>query len=628
MYKFLNRETFTEFIEDTMATEFVSLDTETSSLDTITCKLYLVQAKVNEQVYIFNALEEGQNLLTEVVEFIQSSGKTIIAHNAKYDLKVLYRFTGILLTNVYDTMIVESIINNGLSRKWASLIELAEAYVPILLSKEVRQEFYSEDFDGIVTNEMYTYACEDVMYLETIREWQMKRVVELKLTRVLDLEMQLVPVITKIEITGVLIDEKKWRELEILARVKSDECKNALVDFFIEKVKIAEFSSALDLAIAVKIKDIGGKKNAVGRVSTQKILELITDGDAIVDFFRTNLNVNSHSQLLILLNMAGIAVKATNEKVLKKFRNKHLAVDMLLTYREWGKKISTYGLTFLESVHPDTGRVHSDFNQMGTASGRFSSSKPNLQNIPAEKGYRESFIARKGYKIVAIDYSQQEYRLAGDISKDAVIIESYKNKIDMHTATACILYNIKPEEVTKEQRSHAKTMNFAILYGTSDYGLAKTLGVTENEANTMKMKIVTSYARLFKHKDMVEQYVVDNKFSKTLLGRVRFFKEQDVYYNYEKYIAQTRREGYNHLIQGTAADMTKLAMIYVYNENPYGDNLRMLMPEHDEIVAEIREDILDEGYQFICDMMIKAGDFFMKHIETVVEGTKGDCWTK
>ena len=628
MYKFLNRDTFTEFVEDTIATEFISLDTETSSLDTLSCKFYLFQVMVNKQVYIFNAEEEGQELFTKIIDFIQSSGKTIIAHNAKFDLKVIYRFSNILLTNVFDTMIVEAVVNNGNRVKWASLAELAEAYALVLLSKEERQEFYAEDFDGVITNEMYTYACQDVMYLETIRNCQMERAEELKLTRVIDLEMKLVPVITSMEITGVLIDEKKWRQLEIIAREESEKCKNTLIDFFIEKVRIGDADSALEVVDTVKIKDINGKKNATGRVSVRKALELITDKDAIIDFFRSNLNVNSGSQLLVLLNRSGIPVKATNEKVLKKYRSKHVAVDMLLTYREWGKKISTYGLTFLESVHPKTGRIHSDFNQMGTQSGRFSSSKPNLQNIPAEKAYRECFIARKGYKIVAIDYSQQEYRLAGDISKDAVIIESYKNKVDIHTATACILYNIKPEEVIKEQRNHAKTMNFAILYGTSDYGLAKTLGVTEHEANAMRMKIISGYPRLFKHKSMVEEFVVNRKYSKTLLGRVRFFKEQDYYFDYEKEMAQIMREGYNHLIQGTAADMTKLAMIYVYNENPYGKGLRMLMPEHDEIVAEVREDILDEGYQFICDMMIKAGAFFMKHIETVVEGTKGDCWTK
>ena len=628
MYKFLNRETFPEFIEDTMATEFISLDTETSSLDTITCKFYLFQVRVNEQVYIFNAIEEGQELFTKIIEFIKSSGKIIIAHNAKFDLKIIYRFSNILLTDIFDTMIVEAVIGNGLNRKWSSLIELVEKYALVLITKEVRKEFYSEDFDGVITNDMYIYACQDVMYLEEIRKYQVEKLEELKLMRVLDLEMRLVPVITSMEITGVLIDEKKWKQLESIAREESEKCKNALLDYFIETVKIGEATSALEVVDTINIKDINGVKGAGGRVGARKSLELITDSDAIVDFFRNNLNINSSTQLLILLNRAGIAVKATNEKVLKKFRNKYVAVDMLLTYREWGKKISTYGLSFLKSVHPETGRIHSDFNQMGTYSGRFSSSKPNLQNIPAEKAYRECFIAREGYKIVAIDYSQQEYRLAGDISKDPIIIESYKNKVDMHTATACILYNLKPEEVTKEQRTHAKTMNFAILYGTSDYGLAKTLGVTENEANSMKMKIISGYPRLFKHKDMVEEFVVDRKYSKTLLGRIRFFKEQTIYFDYEKEIAQIRREGYNHLIQGTAADMTKLAMIYVYNENPYGKGLRMLMPEHDEIVAEVKEDILDEGYQFICDMMIKAGAFFMKHIETVVEGTKGDCWTK
>ena len=624
MYKFLNKDTLSDFIADLTITDYVSLDTETTSLDTLTCKLLLFQVMVNKQIYIFNALEGGQEFFTTVITLIESSGKTIIAHNSKYDLKVIHRFSNIMLMNVYDTMIVERVITNGLQIKWPSLVDLVEKYPMVIISKEERESFYAENFTGTITNEQLNYACRDVMYLEDILTKQMEIVEELKLKKIVDLEMKLVPVVATMEITGVLIDVNKWMELDAKAKDDAILYKSKLIEYFSSKIDFSKYENALEMANEIKITELFKRKK--DRVAS----EMIT-GDGIKEAFANTVNLNSHNQMKILLALSGVPVKATNEKILTKYKDKYEVVQLLLSLRGLAKKISTYGLKFLENIHPNTGRIHSDFDQVRASSGRFGSSNPNLQNIPAEKEYRESFIASKGNMIVAVDYSQQEYRIAGEISNDTVIIDAYQKGVDMHTVTASLMYDKEIEDVTKDERNSAKTMNYAILYGTTDYGLAKTFGVTEDEARELRFKVMSGYKRLFSHKSKVEDYIVENHISRTLMGRIRVFERNYVYSSgeeYEKAMAKIRREGYNHVIQGTAAEMSKLAMINVFYNNPFGDKLKMIMPEHDEIVAEVSEDIVDDAYDFISEQMVKAGEQLIKKIPTVVEGAKGYCWQK
>ena len=306
-------------------------------------------------------------------------------------------------------------------------------------------------------------------------------------------------------------------------------------------------------------------------------------------------------------------------------------LENLIEFRMAKKKVTTYGTKFLEHINPITGRVHAQFHNIGTDTGRFSSSKPNMQNIPRDELYRQAFVARPGYKIIGIDYSQQEYRLAGALSGEIAIINAYIEGLDMHTATASILFGVSAKDVTKEQRNYGKTINFAIIYGTSAWGLSNNMKITMNKAEEIMEMYFAGYPRLAKFKEMAENRILELGYSITALGRRRYNREVPLFgtpKEREKFLARIKREGFNHIIQGTAADITKLAMINIYENNPYGDELRMLLQVHDEVISEVREDLADEAYLYIQEQMVMAEQPFLGSIPAVADGYISNTWEK
>jgi DNA polymerase-1 len=279
-----------------------------------------------------------------------------------------------------------------------------------------------------------------------------------------------------------------------------------------------------------------------------------------------------------------------------------------------------------------TGRIHTQWNQLGTVTGRFSSDSPNLQNIPKLKEYRAAFIAKPGFKYIIVDYSQQEYRLVGAITGDEVIINSYLSGKDMHTSTAAIVNHCTLDEVTKEQRSVAKNINFATLYLSSAWGLAYKFQIPNEEAEALILSLKNGYPRMSAYRDAYADKVYELGKARTLLGRTRFFKRKPIYADYremDQEKAATRREGYNTLIQGTAADMGKIAMCDLFYNNPFGhENFHLVLAAHDELVAEVREDLVEEAEKFMTEVMCKAEQPFLGVIPAEVEVKRGDFWVK
>jgi DNA polymerase-1 len=305
-------------------------------------------------------------------------------------------------------------------------------------------------------------------------------------------------------------------------------------------------------------------------------------------------------------------------------------IILFLELREQEKKISSFGADYLKHIHPKDGRIHTDYNQLGTYTGRLSSSKPNLQQIPRSQDYRKAFVAKPGYKLIAVDFSQQEYRLVGAISGEQTIIDAYKAGKDMHAATASIVNNIPIEQVTKEQRNRAKSINFAILYGSTEYGLAFNLQIPVKEARQILENFYSGYPTLKEFKTYMESMIVEKKYSVTVLGRRRYWEDKKVFADGEEYIKYNKtiaKEGFNHTIQGSGADATKIALCNIFYNNPFGaENLKILLQVHDEIVCEVKEDLVEEGTKFIVEEMEKAIQPFLGEIPAIAEPAVGDYW--
>lgn len=620
MYEYITHQSNANgFLSKFLECKELSLDIETTSLDPYSSTLLLLQLEVGEDIFLFDVRKVGIEFISYVLDIIKSTNKLCIGHNIKFDIEHLFIHTDILLENVYDTMIAEVLINQGIGKQFYSYAELADKYCMVEINKDIRETF--ADFDGTLTNEQLTYSALDVKWLKDIRKAQSSKLKKQGQSKVERLEMDLVPVVASMELNGVLIDVEYWRGLAKLADKRANKLDIDLKDNILGTLDLSTYSNALELARAFAIP-----------VKTKKLtreLESITDLDCVTDFVRENFNLGSPKQVKHMLQLMKVPVESTGEKVILPYKNKFKVVELLLDYREWDKRRTTYGENILEEINPKTGRLHVDHNQVGTVTGRFAVSR--LHQIPRENKYRRGFISRPDYKLLTIDYSQQEYRIAGAVSMEEKIIDAYLSGSDMHTMTASILYKVPIDEVTKEQRDIGKTINFAVLYGTTAYGLSYNLGISLEEAENLLKLFHTGYPRLSLFKRRAEEIILEKKMSSTPFGRKRFWKEKSFFKDYRErnwYERKICREGFNLIIQGLAGDITKMAMVLIASSNPYGDKLKFYLQVHDELVLEIHDSIVEDATIYVENCMKSAEQRFLGEIPAEVDSRLLDYWIK
>lgn len=602
----------------------ICFDTETTGLDVFLCDLLLVQVKVEDHIYIFDVVALGKSFMDEVIRIIIDSKRLIIMHNAKFDIKVIKNQFNRLLINCYDTMWTETLINAGIGEVLYSLASLVKKYIGIDLEKDTRKEFY-ENFTGI-TQEMLIYSALDVAYLEEIREKQLELIKQAREERVLDLENKLVPVVAMMEFTGIKLDKEKWKKMAEDNYILYEKAKEDLQTLLLDSIDYSKYKTALDAVDKLKI--------PVKTKRDRQPLETVTNPDTIKSIVKALINFGSHAQMLTILNTLGVPIPDTNEKTLKKFRSNYTFIDRILEFREVEKKESTYGMTFLDNIHPKTGRIHTEYFNLGAASGRLSSGdgkgKPNLQNLPRETSYRECFISEEGKSLVSVDYSQQEYRLVGAISGEPVIIEAYKSGGDMHYATAVMHFKKPVSEITADERHFAKNkINFPLIYGSSAYGLSKTADIPLEKGEEIVNTFKKGYPVLDRFIKTVEDIILEKRYSITLLGRRRYFPSDPLFADSKElysFRGRLKREGRNHIIQGTAADITKLAMVEIFYSNPFGDKFNILLQVHDELVIEVDDDIIEEAEKFAKKVMEEVEQRFLGEIPAQADPARGKCW--
>jgi len=612
------------FVKVLQECEVVGLDVETDKLDPFTHTWLLLQLEMNGSIYVFDVRKIGIPNITYIIQLLKDTNKLIIGHNLKFDFKIIYHNTKEILTNCFDTMLAETMIYNGLNKNYyCSLETLVKNYFDVDLDKEIRKTFFN--FTGELTNQQLYYAAEDVQYLSRIKDIQLKKLIEQKQEKVVELEMSLVPVFMHIEYTGIYLNKEDWLKNKDFAEKQIVITKDKLMQYILNNIKFDQYENAIAVVERFKIL----QKNKLTK-SLKLILETLR-GEFIKGYFEGQFNLDSPIQLKVVLNELGIPVEDTNEKTLLKYQ-KHEIISTILEYRGYTKQITTYGEKFLDHINPATGMIHTQYNQLGAASGRLSSDSPNLQNQPAKQSFRQCYQARPGYKILTIDYSQAELRLAGAVSKEPEFINSFLNGIDLHTKTASFLFDKDVSQVSHSERARGKSLNFATLYGSSAYGLTYNFGIPTDDAEKYLQKFSNGYKVLSNFKEGFENKIWENKFTTTVIGRKRYFEDKRVYkdaYERDRYIAKIKREGFNHLIQGGIGDTIKIAMKNIFYENPFGhDNLIILLQTHDELCVEIQEDILDAGKEFVLNKMLDAERLFLGEIPA-----KADCfinlfWTK
>jgi DNA polymerase-1 len=419
-------------------------------------------------------------------------------------------------------------------------------------------------FSEVPLERAVPYACEDADITLMAYNVLMPKISEMDLVELFQkVEMPLIPVLMKMEMTGIFVDKDKLNLLSKSFEHQLDELEKRIYSVAGEEFNIKS-SQQLGKILFEKLELPVQKK-------TKKKTGYSTDVDV----------------LTVLASLHELPV-------------------MILRHRTLAKLKSTYADALIDLINPETGRIHTSYNQTVTATGRLSSSDPNLQNIPVrtEEGreIRRAFVPKKGWHMVSADYSQIELRILAHYSEDQILIKAFMDDEDIHTRTANEVFQVFPSFITSELRRHAKIINFGIIYGMSPFGLSKELGISQKMA---KSYIDNYFARYKGVKQFIDRAIKDVKESKqtsTLLGRIRFLPDINSSNRNLRQFAE--RTAINTPIQGTAADLIKLAMIKVdaaFTER--GFQSVMLLSVHDELIFEVPPDELDEAKNLIREIM-------------------------
>lgn len=587
-YEFItDQETLKKAIsEDLIKQDIIAVDTEGTSLDPYANKLLLIQIGTPEKAYIIDARKIKD--FSGIKKLLEDPQKLKLTQNGKFDYEVIKVSLGISMKNIYDTMLAEALLTAGISAgvRLSSLKLLAKNYLDIDLKKEIRESFIT---GGKVTKDQLEYAAMDVLVLFPIFAKQYVKLKEKSLTKTAKLEFAVLPVVGEMELRGTNIDVDKWRRNLKSFRAKRDALANDLHN----EIRPLYKNNQADL--------FGNMGSAI--------------------------NLNSQKQLMELFNdKLGLDFPSTGVAILQK--STHPVAKMLLEYRGYEKLLSAFGENMISKINKKTKRLHPDFFQLGASTGRFSCSNPNLQQIPRDATFRSCFSASKGYKLVNADYSQAELRILADYSKDPAFVKAYKENADLHTLTASQMYNVPFEEVTKEMRQATKTINFGLMYGRGATSIGIQIGISSEEAKKLLDKYFSTYAGVKKWLDKAAKDAVQKGYAETKIGRKRWFSMPDKSDpNYLREIGSIERAAKNHPIQGTSADMTKLALVYI-QERFEKEKIKggIVHTVHDEIVSEVIEDQAELVAKIQQEEMERAGRELLKNVPIVADAVISDVW--
>jgi DNA polymerase-1 len=571
-----------KLVEKLKKSKLFVFDTETDGLDHFTLKLAGVSfsIKENEAYYVaLNSFEDEKKipgsvkeclLLSEFIKLFKPvfEDKKIkkVCQNGKFDISVL-RSRGIEVRNFYfDTMLASYVIDPDQKHGMDELSVKYLNYKPIPLSDLIGTKKDPSKIFDVDLQSISDYSCEDSDITFRLYQKLDDVIKKEKLTKIAyDIEFPLAPVLEDMEREGIRIDT------EALVSFSSD--LQVLLDEYTRKI----------------YKSSGEEFNINSPTQLQKIL-----------FDKLKLKTGKKTK----------TGYSTDARSLEALRGEHEIIGLILDYRQAAKLKSTYADALPALIHPKTGRIHTSFNQTVASTGRLSSNDPNLQNIPIRtemgKEIRKAFVPRdKNYLILSADYSQIELRILASITGDEGLTKAFNSHEDIHRSTASHVFMVPPEEVTPEMRRRAKEVNFGVLYGIGPFGLKTRLGITQSHAK----EIIETYFSTFNRvKSFMDESVLkarEKGYAETLYGRRRFLKNIN---SSNRVVRQfEERVAINMPIQGSAADMIKIAMINIYNDlNKMKARSKMVLQVHDELVFDVHKDEVDEVTALVKEKMETA----------------------
>ena len=571
-YQLIDTEEKRKKIIDLFLTnDFLSLDTETTGTDPISAKLVGLSFSIRENQAFYVPIpqndEEAQKIVNEFKPIYENENILKIGQNIKYDLLVLQNYGVELKGKIFDTMIAHYLLQPELHHGMDYMAEVYLNYQTIHIEELIGKGKNQKNMADLPPTAVYEYACEDAdvtLKLKNILEPQLK---ENDCDRLFwEIEMPLMPVLAYMERNGVCIDREGLKET---SRLYTEEMNR----------------------IEQEIHELAGTDFNIA--SPKQVGEVLFDRLKIVDKPKKT--------------KTGQYV--TSEEVLESLRTKHPVVEKILEHRGLKKLLGTYIDALPKLVNPETGHIHTSFNQTITTTGRLSSSNPNLQNIPVRNEYgkeiRKAFIPEEGCLFFSADYSQIELRIMAHLSGDEHMIEAFRNGYDIHAATAAKIFKKSLEEVTKEERSKAKTANFGIIYGITAFGLAERMGVSRTEAKELIEGYFHTYPKVKEYMNRSIEMAREKGYTETVYHRKCHLRDINSHNAVVRGYAE--RNAINSPIQGSAADIIKIAMIRIYHRFRE-EQLRskMILQVHDELNFSVYPEEKEKVQQIVIEEMEHA----------------------
>lgn len=529
---------------------------------------------------------KGARLIEELRPFFESEEIEKIGQNLKYDIKVLDKYGVDVKGKLFDTMLAHYLINPDMRHNMDVLSETYLNYTPISITELIGKKGKNQLSMRQVPLEKQTeYAVEDADITFQLAQHFRPELAEAKTEDLFnDIEIPLLRVLADMELEGINLDK---------------DFLNSLSDDLTNDIK----------ALEEKIYAAAGEEFNIG--SPKQLGEILFNKMKLVDKPKKT----KTGQF------------STSEDVLSYLAKDHEIIQHVLDYRGLTKLKSTYVDALPEQVEATTGRVHTDYMQTVAATGRLSSNNPNLQNIPirTERGrqVRKAFVPKNDeYTLLAADYSQIELRIIAALSEETTMIEAFKNGEDIHASTASKVFNVPIDEVTREQRSNAKTVNFGIIYGVSAFGLSNQTDLSRSEAKELIDTYYKTYPKLRNYISEQVDFARENGYVQTVLGRRRYLK--DINGSNAVVRGAAERNAVNAPIQGSAADIIKIAMINIHKKLEAGNyKSKMLLQVHDELVFDVYKPELEELKPLIQSEMENA---YKLSVPLDVELGLGDNW--
>ena len=548
------------FIQNLMKQTSVCFDTETTGLNPITAELVGIAFSWEVGKGFYVPFPEDKNEAQELIEqfrpFFEAEHIEKIGQNLKYDIKVLAKYNIDVKGKLFDTMLAHYLINPDMRHNMDVLAETYLNYTPISITELIGKKGKNQlSMCDVELEKLTEYAVEDADITLQLKEHFQKELGEANTQKLFDeIEIPLLRVLADMELEGINLDK---------------DFLNSLAEALNNDIKTLE----------TKIYESAGEE----------------------------FNIASPKQLgIILFEKLKLVDKpkktktgqyATGEDILSYLAKDHEIIQNILDYRGLAKLKSTYVDALPLQVEEITGRVHTDYMQTVAATGRLSSNNPNLQNIPirTERGrqVRKAFVPRnEEYILLAADYSQIELRIIAALSKEDNMITAFKNGEDIHASTAANVFNVPLKDVTREQRSNAKTVNFGIIYGVSAFGLSNQTDLNRTEAKELIETYYETYPKLKQYISDQIHFARENGYVQTVLGRRRYLK--DINSRNAVVRGAAERNAVNAPIQGSAADIIKIAMIHIHNKLKEGNyKTKMLLQVHDELVFDVYKSELE-----------------------------------